>query len=133
MMFPKEKWKKKPPAEASLLHTPEECEIQAACENLLIQHGVPYFRIPDAVLNHLFGMNSTMKEWDKKEAREYLKDVPDLTIFKRDGSYFMVELKTETGNQRQGQRHYEKKVGEANYFIIRSVSEFINLCRNKGL
>ncbi len=109
-----------------------ERQIQAQCEDLLDYAGIAYIRIPDSLNSAIFG-NNFVKPQFKKLISSFIKGVPDLNILSKDGKYYCVELKTSKGKLSQGQKTFCNKVGEDNFYVIRSVEGLQELIINKGI
>lgn len=100
-----------------------ESVIQKQCESILDASGIAYVRIPDAVYRYIFGENF-VPSWIKKLIKSYIKDLPDLTILFKNGSFVCVELKTESGKMSAGQKRFMRMVGEDNFRLVRSYKGF---------
>jgi len=107
----------------------KESDIQKQCEDILDNMQLQYIRIPDALYGYIFSPNSKMPIHLKKLISSFIKGVPDITILLKDGRYICVELKTSTGKMSQGQKSFEKKVGEKNYHVVRSVEGLVDLLK----
>ena len=112
--------------------TLKEAQIQSQCEDLLDAMGVAYIRIPDSLNAAIFGSNM-VKPHIKKLISSFTKGVPDITILSKDGKYYCVELKTANGKLSQGQKTFCSKVGEKNFYVIRSVEGLQELIVDKGV
>lgn len=98
-----------------------ESEIQKQCEDLLNFLQLRYIRIPDALYRYVFSAQSKLPAYLKKLIADFIKGVPDLTVLLKDGRYICVELKTASGKLSQGQKSFQRSVGESNYHVVRSV------------
>jgi hypothetical protein len=105
----------------------KECEIQKGCEDLLNNLQLQYIRIPDSLYSYIFSPASKMPVHLKKLISSFIKGVPDLVILLRDGRYICAELKTASGKLSQGQKTFQKAVGEKNYHVVRSVEGLMEL------
>ncbi len=95
----------------------QEESIQKLAEEYLDIQGIMYIRI-SAQVYRLAG----------KYAGE-LCGIPDLTILFEDGRYLAVELKSNKGKIRKGQKEWARKL-KSNYYVIKSFETFQNLIDN---
>ncbi len=109
-----------------------EDSIQGACENILNDIGIRFIHIPDIVYR-MCSPISRLKVWEKSTISKYLKGIPDLVLFLRDGRYICIELKRTDGKQKQGQKTFEKQVGSENYHLCRSVEGFLEVMQKYGV
>jgi len=109
-----------------------ERDIQKQCEAVLDYARIAYIRIPDALNRFVFGANFVPPQL-KKLISAFIKGLPDLTILSKDGRYYCVELKTAKGKLSQGQKIFCRKVGEGNFYVIRSVEGLQELIVDKGI
>lgn len=110
----------------------KESQIQRQCEGLLDAMGVCYIRIPDSLNAAIFGSDK-VKPHIKKLISSFTKGVPDITILSKCGRFYCVELKTEKGKLSQGQKTFCRKVGEDNFYVIRSVEGLQELIVEKDV
>lgn len=72
-------------------HTAES-ELQEYAEKLAEEHCIPFFRIPNAVLEWIY-CNPNTPENVIESANEYIKGLPDITLLKPiDGSRYCMAL-----------------------------------------
>lgn len=87
--------------------TIKEKDLQAMAENLCIQLGLRFFRIPDSLLAYLARCPDP---WVRVFNGRYLAGTPDLMLFKRnpagDNVVRFVEIKTEAGKTHQAQEKW---------------------------
>lgn len=89
-----------------------EHDLQVQCENYLKLIGLYFIRVPDAIYSSIFG-NRFVHPKTKKLISSFIKGVPDLMIFKKDGEYskcLMVELKVGKNKLSQGQLNVARQV-----------------------
>lgn len=97
--------------------TEKESSIQRKIEKYLDLRQVAYIRLPGSLMNEIFGRFSRADSRDKAFISNYLKGLPDLTIFhptKKIGPYSIVlplELKTERGKLTTSQMYWQRKCG----------------------
>ena len=88
----------------------KEKTIQAQVEGYLQVKGIRYFRMPDELYRLIFA-NMHVDLGSRKRIAEYIKGVPDLMIFKKEGDYnsvLFLEIKAEYGKVTQGQKHWHQ-------------------------
>jgi len=96
--------------------TEPEAVVQEQVETYLNIHGVPFVRLPDALMRGIFASHH-IPPHQKKVISSYLKGLPDILAFhpsKKVDDYRVVlplELKTERGNLTQGQKAWQRKIG----------------------
>ncbi len=108
----------------------KESDLQKACELVLKYKGLRFIRIPDQLSRFVFA-NNFIPIWFKVLVSKYLKSLPDLTIFFKNGTYLCVELKTDVGKMKVGQKAFRNDVCENNYYIVRDVQHFTDLITYK--
>jgi len=106
-----------------------ESRIQAQAEEWLEWNHLPFFRLPDLLMNWVFGYGSKTPEWIKRFLRSYMKDWPDLILFEDEpipghGRYLAIELKSNMGKLSDGQKRMQKVLGTV---VVRSFMEFVKV------
>ncbi|MEA1998028.1 MAG: hypothetical protein U9N61_01700 [Euryarchaeota archaeon] len=109
-----------------------EKALQEQCETVLDYAHIAYIRIPDSINRFIFGTNAVSPHI-KRLISSFTKGVPDINILSKDGKFYCVELKTVKGKLSQGQKTFAKKVGEENFYIIRSVEALQELIVDKNI
>lgn len=88
-----------------------EADIQGMAEQLCAIHGIPFLRLPDALLRTVFANPSTPLHI-KKICSEYLKGIPDLILFNKNSQkYLGIEIKTERGRLSHAQKRWQRMIG----------------------
>jgi len=108
----------------------DEASLQRQCESYL-DYRHTYIRVPDAIYRTIFGFSSQIPPKLRVLISSFIKGIPDITILYKDGTYQCIELKTKKGKLSQGQKHFKDRVGENNYFIVRSFEEFKSILREE--
>ena len=111
----------------------KESEIQKQCEDYLNIEQIRFIRIPDALYKYVFSAQSRLPAYMKALISSFIKGVPDITILLKNGRFLCCELKTTTGKLSQGQKNFQRSVGESNYFIIRSVEALVELVKKTNI
>jgi len=93
-----------------------EAVIQSQVEAYLTRLDLDFFHVPEFVLNAAFGWNphrTGPEFYAMKNASQDIKGFPDLMITSRKhyGLVLWIELKTETGKEKSGQKEWARKVG----------------------
>jgi len=112
----------KPPDIGKALDIPESA-LQEQCEQYLKILRIPFIRIPDSIYRLINSGKIPINV--KLKISQYLKGLPDLTILFKN-KYLCVELKSKKGKQTQGQKNFQKTVGD-NYYLVRSFDAFRSL------
>jgi hypothetical protein len=113
-----------------------EADIQAAVEDYLIQRGITFFRIPDALFRTIFA--GSVPLWVKSQISQYIKGWPDLFIFKNEPELkytqcLFLELKKKGGKISQGQKKIANMVTvEYAYSVEEAIEKIEEFMEDNG-
>ena len=136
-MFPKGDYTKKRNQRRTKRLNPlaktKEKTLQKDVEKTLDKLGVRWLHIPNEIYRAFFSTQYRVPKHIAYKVSGYIKGVPDLIVFLKDGRFFCLELKVGSNGATLEQKKFRDSVGVDNFFICHDIDEVNIVLQSYGV